>query len=148
MIAVGGDQAIATLKAGDIRDLRIRQLQSILHPDCLVILQIQHNFGFGIIDDAFAILATVQCKEIVQVLCSCDSCSTVASNDLEDLQAEFSSHGVAAGTYQLPDLVNEDGLFFCAVFLGLVPNEVKCHEHTHSKQVTSQLRNVQNRVGV
>ena len=78
VIAVGGDQAIATLKAGDIRDLRIRQLQSILHPDCLVILQIQHNFGFGIIDDAFAILATVQCKEIVQVLCSCDSCSTVA----------------------------------------------------------------------
>lgn len=46
VIAVGGDQAIATLKPGDIRDLRIRQLQSILHPDCLVVFQVQYNFGF------------------------------------------------------------------------------------------------------
>ena len=103
------------------------------------LFEIEDDFGFGIVDDAFAILSIFKGEKVVDVLGGTDCAAAVSSDDFENLQNELSGQTVAVCSDQLPALVYEDGLFLCAVFFGLVPYKVKGYKHTDSQQITCQL---------
>ena len=144
VIAVGGNESVAALEACDVGNFCICELQGVLNANGLIILKVQDDFCFGIIDDALTILTAFKGKEVIQVLGSCNGSTTIATDNFENLQAELSSKGVTAGTYELLDFVNEDGLLLCSVFLRFIPDIVQSNEHAHGQQVASKLGDIQN----
>ena len=104
-----------------------------------VILQIENDLSLAVVDDAFPETAFVQIEKVVKVLAGADRWSTEAANRLENFQNEITgqpgTRGACAGK-KLPALVNKNGF-------GVVPNEIKGHEHPHSQQITSKRGNIQ-----
>ena len=77
MVAIGGNQPIPSLEADNVRNFRIRELQGVLNAHGLIILQVQDDFGFGVIDDSLTVLATIQGEEIGQVLSCADGAAAI-----------------------------------------------------------------------
>ena len=148
MIVIGGDQSISSLKAGDIGDLRVRQFKGILDTHSFIIFQVQDDLRLGVIDDALPVFSTFQRKEVCQVLGRSNRRAAISTDDLKDFQAELSGHRVATGADQLPNLIYEDGLLLRSILLRLVPDVVECDKHTDDKQVASELRDIEDRVGI
>ena len=72
VIVIGGNQAVAAFKVGDLHRFRVGQVQGLLDPFCLVILQVEDNLGFAVVDNAFPKTALVQIEKVVQVLAGAD----------------------------------------------------------------------------
>lgn len=63
VIVICADQAVAPFKMGNLHQFCLRQPENGLYPLGFFILQIQHNFCFTVVDDAFAVLSIVQGKK-------------------------------------------------------------------------------------
>ena len=98
-------------------------MEDRLDAPCLFLLQIEQDFGFGVVDDALAVFAVLQSKEIVDVLGGADGAAAVTADDLKNLQDKFRGQAIAVGADELPALVDEYGLFLRPVLLGFVPDE-------------------------
>ena len=72
VIVIGGNQAVAAFKVGDLHRFRVGQVQGLLNPFRLVILQIEDDLGLAVVDDAFPKTALVQIEKVVQVLAGAD----------------------------------------------------------------------------
>ena len=57
---------------GDLHRFRVGQVQGLLNPFRLVILQIEDDLGLAVVDDAFPKTALVQIEKVVQVLAGAD----------------------------------------------------------------------------
>ena len=79
MITVGGNETVASLEACDVGDLRICEFQGVLNANGLIILKVQDDFCFGIIDDTLTILTAFKGKEVIQVLGSCNGSAAIAT---------------------------------------------------------------------
>ena len=112
---------------GNLHDLRIRQVQGILYPHRLFVLQVQDDLCLRIVDDAFPEPPAIQVEEVVQVLAGTDRRAAVAPDGLEYLQNEIPRKPCArcpgAGK-QLPAFINEDSLLLGTVLLRPVPDEI------------------------
>ena len=53
IVVIGRDKAAAALKVGDLHRFRVREMEGLLNPFCFIVLQIQNDFGFAVVDDAF-----------------------------------------------------------------------------------------------
>ena len=72
VIAVGRNQAISAFKVQNFHRFRIGEVQCLLNTLCFIILQIEDNFGFAVVDDAFAKTPFIQVEKVVQVLAGAD----------------------------------------------------------------------------
>lgn len=63
VVVIGGNQAVAALKVGDLHRFRVGQVQGLLDPFRLVILQIEDDLGLAVVDDAFPKTALVQIEK-------------------------------------------------------------------------------------
>ena len=72
VVVIGGNQAVAAFKVGDLHRFRVGQVQGLLNPFRLVILQIEDDLGFAVVDDAFPETAFVQIEKVVKVLAGAD----------------------------------------------------------------------------
>ena len=68
IVGVCDDQRAAALKADDVVDFGIGQLQNTLHALRFLFLQIQNDFDFAVIQDAATVFSIFQRKEVVQIL--------------------------------------------------------------------------------
>ena len=148
IIVIRADKGAAALKVRDLHQLCFRKMQNGADALGFLILQIQDHLGLGVVDDALAVFAVLQREEVIEILRRADGRAAVAADDLENLQHKFRCQTVAAGADELPALVNEDGLFFGAVLLRLIPDKVQRHKHADGQKVAGQLRNIQNDVFV
>ena len=87
-------------------------------------------------------VGSVSYTHLIEILRCTDGRAAVAADDLEDLQHKLRCQTVAASADELPALVNEDGLFFGAVLLRLIPHKVQRHKHADGQKVAGQLRNI------
>ena len=117
-------------------------MEDRLDAPCLFLLQIEQDFGFGVVDDALAVFAVLQSKEIVDVLGGADGAAAVTADDLKNLQDKFRGQAIAVGADELPALVDEYGLFLRTVLLGFVPDEIEGDEHAYCQQVAGQFGDV------
>ena len=79
------NQGFPPFKLGNGAHLCTGQLQNILNILGLVLLQIQDDLVFGIVDDGPSVLAIVQTEKVRQVLSGSDCRAAVAPDDLENL---------------------------------------------------------------
>ena len=121
-------------------------MQDRLDTPRLLFFQVEQDLGFGIVDNALAVLAVLQRKEVVDVLRCADGGAAVAADDFENLQHELCGKAVAVCADELPALVDEDRLFLGTVLLRLIPYVVQRHKHPHRQQVARQFRDVKHRV--
>ena len=85
IIVVGTDETVAPLKMSDFHNLCLGKMQQGLDPAGFLFLQIEDDLGFCVIDDAFALFAILQGKEIVDILRCTDGTATVPADDLKNL---------------------------------------------------------------
>ena len=55
IVVIGTDQAAASLKVGDLHDLRLRQVEQGLDTPGLLVLQVEEDLGFSVVDNALLI---------------------------------------------------------------------------------------------
>ena len=130
----------------NFHQLSFGKVQDALDTLGFFLLQIQQDLRFAVIDDALAIFTVIQSEKVIEILCGADETAAIAADRLSKLQNGFGGLSVAAGANKLPALVYKDSLFCCAVFFCLVPHEIEGYEHSHSQQVSGQLRDVENDV--
>ena len=149
VVVIRTDEAVASLKVRYLQYLRVRQMQGILDTQCFIILQIEDDFGFGIVDDALTKPTIIKIEEVIQILAGKHSRAAETTNGLGNLQKEITCKAGACCTStgkKLPTLIDKDGLFFRPILLGPVPNKVQRYKHTDGQQVSRKGGNVQNGV--
>ena len=72
VVVIGGNQAVAAFKVGDLHRFRVGQVPGLLDPFCLVILQIEDDLGLAVVVDAFPKPDLVQIRTFVSVLSGAD----------------------------------------------------------------------------
>ena len=72
IVVIGRDKAAAALKVGDLHRFRVREMEGLLNPFCFIVLQIQNDFGFAVVDDAFPETPLVQIEKVIKVLAGAD----------------------------------------------------------------------------
>ena len=85
VVAVGGNQAVTAFKVQNLQRLRIGEVQCLLDTICFIVLQIEDDLGFAVVDDTFAETPFIQIEEIVQVLTGTDRRAAIAADGFENL---------------------------------------------------------------
>ena len=146
LVVVRADERLAALKLRYGAYLRARELQRLLDISRLIRLEVEDYLVLGVVNYGSAILAVVEREEVREVLRGRYGRAAVAAYDLEYLEAELGCHAVGACAYELPYLVDEDGLALGAVGLYLIPDVVQRYEHTDGQQLALQLGEVEHYV--
>lgn len=95
IVVVGRDQAIATLKMGDLHRFRIGQMQGLLNPFRFIIFQVKNDLCLAVVDDTFAKATFIQIEEIVEVLAREDRRASIPTYRFCNLQEEITGQSCA-----------------------------------------------------
>ena len=83
MVIADAKKPFAAAKARDLAHFFLREIQNILNEARFLLLHLHDDLDTAGIQDAFAIFAVVQRKQILHTLCGCDGNTAEAADGLD-----------------------------------------------------------------